>query len=144
MHAGPTAARMIRIPDMRLRGASAALVLATLLASGCIRREFSTVEVTSGAMTTDLRAATNLPDRFAVVTPGAKPGDCPPQLRDAGLHTTLRLQRSLLYPAADTASAAHIAVGDYLVEPAGRYGEGDGEGLRVECGALRALGVVRL
>lgn len=95
-------------------------------------------------MTSDLRTATNLPDRFAVVTPGAKPGDCPPQLRDPGLHTTLLLQRSLVYPVADTASAAHRAVGDYAVEPAGRYGEREGEGLRVECGALRAIGVVRL
>ena len=133
---------MTVFPDMTGRAAAAAILLATLLAGGCIRRELSTVEVASDAMT-HLRTATNLPDRFIVATPAALAGDCPPQLRDGGLHTTLRLQRSLMYPVADSAGSARV-VGDYSVEPAGRYGEGANEGLRVDCGTLRAIGVVRL
>jgi hypothetical protein len=67
----------------------------------------------------------------------------PPELRDTGLHTTLRLYRSMYRPQADTARA-YRAVGDYTVEPRGRYGEGEDEGLRVDCTRLRAIGVVRL
>lgn len=126
------------------RAVWAAILLATLLPGGCIRRELSRVEVTSDAMRPDLRTATNLPDRFVIITAAATAGDCPPQLRDAGLHTTLRLQRSLTYPAVDSAGSAHRVVGDYAVEPEGRYGDGEGEGLRIECGTLRGIGVVRL
>jgi hypothetical protein len=35
-------------------------------------------------------------------------------------------------------------VGDYAVEPQGLYGEEEGEGVRVDCGRLQAIGVVRL
>ena len=36
------------------------------------------------------------------------------------------------------------ATGDYSVEPKGLYGEEEGEGLRVDCSRLRAIGVVAL
>lgn len=143
MRAGREILLMTPMHDVAGHATSAAILLATLLAGGCIRRELSTVEVASDAMT-HLRTATNLPDRFIVATPAAQAGDCPPQLRDGGLHTTLRLQRSLMYPVADSAGSTHRVVGDYTVEPAGRYGEGPDEGLRVECGTLRAVGVVQL
>jgi len=110
-----------------------------------VHRQSTTVEVTAGEMeaASDLRSATNLPTRFAIITPAAAPGDCPPELRDTGLHTTLRLYRSMYRPQADTARD-YRAVGDYTVEPGGRYGEAEDEGLRVDCTRLRAIGVVHL
>lgn len=125
---------------------AAACALACVLAcAGCVHRQSTTVEVTASEMeaASDLRSATNLPTQFAIITPAASPGDCPPELRDTGLHTTLRLHRSMYRPQADTASA-YRAVGDYAVEPRGRYGEAEDEGLRVDCVRLRAIGVVRL
>lgn len=129
-----------------VRNPVAACTLACILACvGCVHRQSTTVEVTAGEMeaASDLRSATNLPTRFAIITPAASPGDCPPELRDTGLHTTLRLHRSMYRPQADTASV-YRAVGDYVVQPRGRYGEEEGEGLRVDCIRLRAIGVVRL
>jgi hypothetical protein len=130
---------------MRDRAAAAWAFAGILACAGCVHRQTTTVEVTASEMeaASDLRSATNLPTRFAIITPAAAPGDCPPELRDTGLHTTLRLYRSLYRPQADTATA-YRAVGDYTVEPRGRYGEGEDEGVRVDCTRLRAIGVVRL
>ena len=119
-------------------------VFAAVLFAGCVQRQVSTVEVVSGEMSTDLRSATNLPEQFRVVIPAATPGDCPPQLRDPGLHTTLRLERSVMRPVSDTTAAGYRAIGDYRVEPKGLYGEEEGEGLRVDCARLSAIGVVAL
>lgn len=120
-------------------------VAACASVTGCIRREYSVIEVTPDVMRSpDMRSAANLPERFTVVTPAAEANACPPVLRDTGLHTTLRLQRSVLRQVADSASAGYRAVGDYSVDPAGRYGEVEGEGLRVDCSRLSAIGVVTL
>lgn len=121
-----------------------ALLLLPQLTAGCVRREVSTIDVTPGAMSTDISSATNLPDAFVVVARPEVTGGCPRQLRDPGLQTTLTLHRSLMHPVSDTAAVSYRTVGDYAVEPRGRYGEGAGEGLRIDCGQLRALGVVRL
>jgi hypothetical protein len=127
------------------RAAGTWALACSLAWSGCVHRQSTTVEITASEIeaAADLRSATNLPTRFAIITPAAAPGDCPPELRDTGLHTTLRLYRSMYRPQADTARA-YRAVGDYTVEPRGRYGEGEDEGLRVDCTRLRAIGVVRL
>lgn len=122
----------------------AVVVVALLVAGGCVRRQVSTVEIVSGEMSPDLRSATNLPQQFTVVTPAATPGDCPSQLRDPGLQTTLRLERSVMRPVSDSTAAGYRATGDYSVEPKGLYGEEEGEGLRVDCSRLRAIGVVAL
>ena len=132
-----------RTADARLCRLCAIVLLSHILA-GCIRRELSTVDVTPGAMATEVRSATNLPDEFVAVTPPKVTGGCPQQLSDPGLHTTLRLQRSLMHQVSDSTGASYRTVGDYAVDPPGRYGEGEGEGLRVDCGQLRAIGVVRL
>lgn len=124
---------------------AAVLLLLLLAAGGCVRREVTTIEVMPDAMSVpDVRSATNLPQQFTVVTPPRTPGDCPPLLRDTGLHTTLRLQRSVMRPAPDSAGSGYRALGDYAVEPHGRYGELAGEGVRVDCERLRAIGVVPL
>lgn len=124
----------------------AAAVSLGVLATACVSRQTSTVEVASGDMQAagDLRTATNLPPQFHIVTPAATPRDCPPELRDPGLRATLRLRRSVLRPSADTTVTGYIAIGDYSVEPTGLYGEEPGEGLRVDCSRLRAIGVVVL
>jgi hypothetical protein len=130
-----------------MRSARRALLaaLAALVAAGCIRREYSVIEVTPDVMRSpDMRSAGNLPERFTVVTPPENAGDCPPVLRDTGLHTTLRLQRSVLRQVADSTSSGYRAIGDYAIEPHGRYGELEGEGLRVDCSRMSALGVIRL
>ena len=115
-----------------------------LVVGGCVQRQVSTVEIVSGEMSSDLRSATNLPQQFMVVTPSATPGDCPSQLRDPGLQTTLRLERSVMRQVSDSTAAGYRATGDYSVEPKGLYGEGEGEGLRLDCARLRAIGVVAL
>ncbi|HSJ29878.1 MAG TPA: hypothetical protein VK933_00495 [Longimicrobiales bacterium] len=126
------------------RAVLSAVVVALLVAGGCVRRQVSSVEVVSGEMSRDLRSATNLPQQFTVVIPAATPGDCPPQLRDPGLHATLRLERSVMRQVSDSTAARYRATGDYSVEPNGLYGEEEGEGLRVDCSRLRAIGVVAL
>lgn len=126
------------------RAVLSAVVVALLVAGGCVRRQVSSVEVVSGEMSPDLRSATNLPQQFTVVTPAATPGDCPPQLRDPGLHATLRLERSVMRQVSDSTAARYRAIGDYSVEPKGLYGAEEGEGLRVDCSRLRAIGVVAL
>ncbi|HEX2167314.1 MAG TPA: hypothetical protein VHG09_08815 [Longimicrobiales bacterium] len=120
------------------------IALVGILAGACVRHEFSTVEVAPDVMSPDLRTATNLPDQFTAASGAETAGDCPQQLTDPGLHTTLVLQRSYMLPVADSAGGGYVAVGDYSVEPSGRYGEAEGEGLRVDCGRLSAMGVVRL
>ncbi|HEX6133365.1 MAG TPA: hypothetical protein VFZ24_05365 [Longimicrobiales bacterium] len=130
---------------MTLVRAFSAAVTTGVLAGGCVSRETTTVEITPDAMrTSEVRGATNLPAQFVVVTAAAAPGDCPPALRDPGLDSTLRLQRSVLRPVADSTARGYRAVGDYAVEPRGVYGERPGEGVRVDCSRLRALGIVRL
>lgn len=120
----------------------AAFALLALLA--CIRTETTRVEVTPDPMQPDgMKAATNLPPQFTIVTPASAAGDCPPQLRDAGLGTSLTLQRSSLRAVTDSADI-YRAYGDYSAAPRGRYGEEPGEGLRIDCSRLRALGVVPL
>ena len=124
--------------------AVSAVLVAVLAAGGCISRQVSTVEVVTGEMSPDLRSATNLPQQFTVVMPSATPGDCPPRLSDPGLHATLRLERSMMRQVSDSTAAHYRAIGDYSVEPRGLYGEEEGEGLRVDCSRLRAIGVVAL
>lgn len=132
------------ITRMTERAVLPAVIVALLVAGGCVRRQVSTVEVATGEMSPDLRSATNLPQQFTVVTPSATPGDCPPLLRDPGLQATLRLERSVMRQVADSTGARYRATGDYSVEPRGMYGEEEGEGLRVDCARLRAIGVVAL
>lgn len=120
-----------------------ALLLLILVTGGCIRREVSRVEVMTDVMASpDLRTATNLPSEFAVVSPPERAGDCPTQLTDAGLNTVLRLHRSVLRQAQD--STGSRSFGDYSVKPSGQYGEREGEGLRVDCARMQAIGVIRL
>ncbi|HUF50356.1 MAG TPA: hypothetical protein VMN60_05950 [Longimicrobiales bacterium] len=123
-------------------------ILLTLVvcAAGCVRTTYETVEVTPDPVRQQeqLYTARNLPQAFTIVTAARAPGDCPPQLADPMLGTTLTLQRSVLLPAQDSAGTAYRAFGDYAVAPPGRYGEGAGQGLRVDCLRVRALGVVPL
>jgi hypothetical protein len=124
---------------------AAAWVLAGIvMIVGCVQRQTTRVEVMTGELEApaDLRSATNLPAQFTIITPAASAGNCPPELRDPGLNTILRLHRAVYRPVADT--TAHRAVGDYTVQPMGRYGEIEGEGLRVDCVRLRPIGVVLL
>lgn len=126
------------------RIATACMLAGIVLLAGCVQRQTTRVEVMTGEMEApaELRSATNLPAQFTIITPAAGPGNCPPELRDPGLNTILRLHRAVYRPAADT--TAHRAVGDYTVQPVGRYGEIEGEALRVDCVRLRPIGVVRL
>src|SRR5690606_24738959 len=96
------------------------LLMLPLLAAGCVRRVVSTVDVTPGAMPSEIRSATNLPDQFDVVIPPEVTGGCPQQLRDPGLHTLLRLHRSVMQQVTDSAGASYRTAGDYQVEPRGR------------------------
>jgi hypothetical protein len=128
---------------MMLRSVCGAAVLCGALVA-CVRTETTRVEVTPDPMRGDsLKPATNLPAAFTVLIAPSTPGDCPTRLRDAGLGTTLTLQRSTMRAAPDS-TGAFRAFGDYSAEPIGRYGEVAGEGLRVDCTRLRALGVVAL
>ncbi|HEX6307405.1 MAG TPA: hypothetical protein VFZ69_04400 [Longimicrobiales bacterium] len=123
----------------------AGVLVAVLTAAACVSRETTTVDVTPDPIqTSDVRGATNLPPQFAIVTAAEAPGDCPRALRDPGLGATLRLQRSTLRPDNDSTARAYRAIGDYAVEPRGVYGEKPGEGVRVDCSRLRAIGIIRL
>ena len=128
---------------MRARGVP---ILLTLLLAACLRTTYETVEVMAEPMQgqPQLRTARNLPQAFTVLTAARVAGDCPPRLSDPSLGTTLTLQQSLLLASSDTAGTGFRAVGDYAVAPKGRYGDDAGEGLRVDCQRLRALGVIPL
>lgn len=122
------------------------LLLASVAIAGCIHRESVTVDVTPDEMqaTAGMRNATNLPAAFTITAPAATAGDCPRELRDPGLQATLSLRRSVLRQIPDSAAAGYRAFGDYAVEPRGIYGDEVGEGVRVDCSRLHAIGVVRL
>jgi hypothetical protein len=128
------------------RTGALALALVAIASAACVRRETTTVDVTPDPLqgSAGMKSATNLPPQFTVVTAAGTPGDCPPELRDPGLRTVLRLRRSVLRPVSDSTASRYRAVGDYAVEPRGLYGEEEGEGLRVDCARLSAIGVVRL
>jgi hypothetical protein len=125
-----------------------AVLAAAVFLSGCAR----TVVVTSrevlsdqAAQQTPVRSAANLPAAFIVVTPAAVSTDCPPVLRDPGLNTVLTLHNSVLQPVRNEHGTHYEAVGDYVAEPRGRYGDAEpGDGIRVDCARLRPLGIIRL
>lgn len=121
-------------------------VLALLLTGGCVRTYETQVVGSSMADASQepLRSAGNLPQGFTVITPGSSAGDCPLLLRDDGIRTMLTLARTMRIPIRDSAGTAYVTYGDYSVQPAGAYGDTAGEGLRVDCGVLRPLGVVEL
>jgi hypothetical protein len=81
-----------------------------------------------------------VPEQFVpteVPPPGA--ASCLIHLKDPRDDTRLDLIRSTEMTGRD-GGPSHL--GDYVVTPAGRYGVGAGELLRVDCGTARALGVV--
>jgi hypothetical protein len=115
-----------------------------ICALACVRTTYETVEVTpEPVQQEEVQGARNLPQSFAVVTPARAAGDCPAALSDPSLGTTLALHRSVLLPVADT-TRNYRAYGDYIVTPRGRYGDREGQGLRIDCQRLRAMGVVTL
>lgn len=121
-----------------------------VLTSACVQREsvVTSRQVIGGSdpvAESAVRSGRNLPAAFEVLTPAGVAGDCPPRLRDPGMQTVLSLEASVLQPVRDSLGVHYRAVGDYSVQPRGRYGdEQPDEGLRVDCARLRALGVVRL
>ncbi|MEX1184481.1 MAG: hypothetical protein WEF86_14815 [Gemmatimonadota bacterium] len=130
-----------------MRAPSTVAVLTTaLMASGCVHTyETQIIDASTAAVTQQpLKSASNLPPTFVVVTPGASGGDCPLRLRDDGLRTMLTLARTLRIPIRDSAATTYETFGDYAVLPPGAYGDTEGDALRIDCGVLRALGVVRL
>ena len=123
----------------------AATSLAIVLCAACVRTTYETVEVTpEPAQQEELQTARNLPQAFAVVTAARAPGDCPPALSDPSLGVTLTLQHSVMLPVADSTRGGFRAYGDYVVTPRGRYGDREGQGLRIDCQRLRAMGVITL
>jgi hypothetical protein len=133
---------------MRPRGGShAALAAVALLAAGCVRTvDLGSVEVAQDIRDqTGVRSAQNLPARFTVVTPAAVSGDCPARLTDSGAGTLLNLTRSMMLPVQDTAGSRFQSFGDYTITPRGHYGDTEpGDGLRIDCARLRAIGIVTL
>ena len=126
---------------------TAAMSFAIALCVGaCVRTTYDTVEVTpEPVQQQEVQTARNLPQTFTVVTAARAPGDCPPALADPSLGTALTLQRSVMLPVADTTTRGGFrAYGDYVVTPRGRYGDREGEGLRIDCQRLRAMGVISL
>lgn len=83
------------------------------------------------------RPVTDLPDQFVVdgTVPSGTGRACMAHLKAPDGDTRLTLVRSI-----DNGSAGLI--GDYRVEPAGRYGLDANELLRVDCDAGRARGAV--
>lgn len=81
------------------------------------------------------RPAAGLPERFEA--PNAGPGvptACTSPLLDARDGTELVMLRS--------SNQGGSPIGDYAVSPAGRYGIGENEALRVDCRSWRPLGMV--
>jgi hypothetical protein len=107
-----------------------ALVFAAGLAVGCgVSRPWALTP----------RPAARVPEQF-VPTEAPRPGaaSCLVHLKDPRDETRLDLIRST--ETGQDGGLTHL--GDYTVTPAGRYGVGAGELLRVDCGTGRALGVV--
>lgn len=121
-------------------------VLGLAAATGCIRTvELERVEVASEVREqAELGSAGNLPPSFVAEGSRGSDGDCPVRLRDPGLGARLVLQRSVMLPERDSTGTVYHPFGDYTADPPGLYGEEEGEGLRIDCVRLRALGVVRL
>jgi hypothetical protein len=135
-------------PRIGLRAVVAA-ALALGATSGCVRRTVTTEIVDITPVTTQqqqMKSASNLPSRFEVVTPPRIESDCPSRLRDPELQALLTLSHSLMLPSRDTTASGRpfTVFGDYAIQPAGSYGDEPGEGLRVDCGRLRGLGLVQL
>ena len=133
---------------MRLVAAVGA-TLALSAASGCIRRTVTTeiVDITPVAtQQQQMKSASNLPGQFEVVTQPRIESDCPPRLRDPELQALLTLSNSIMLPTRDTTAGGrpYTVFGDYSIQPQGSYGDEPGEGLRVDCGRLRGLGLVQL
>lgn len=127
---------------------SVVLLLATAAAAGCtstsqvIGREVITEGIEQG---TPVRSAANLPVSFEIISPATVSSDCPPLLRDPGVNVTLSLRASVLQPIRQQAgTVSYGAIGDYAAEPRGRYGEVQGEGLRIDCTRMWPLGIVRI
>lgn len=121
-------------------------LLILLVLPGCIRTvHLGTEEVAQDIREgPGMRSAQNLPQAFTVVTPPRVEGDCPVRLRDDAAGTVLDLRRSMMLPAAGGTRATE-AFGDYRATPPGQYGDTEpGDGIRVDCSRLRAVGVVTL
>jgi hypothetical protein len=130
---------------MRIISLMAAGVLTAF--GGCVRTvHLETVEVAQDIRTrSPARTATNLPARFTVVVPARTAGDCPPRLRDPEAGASLDLFRSMTMPVRDAGLVRYESFGDYRITPPGHYGTTSPmDGLRVDCAALRAMGLVSL
>lgn len=114
--------------------AAAAVSLAALFAaSGC-----ATVRVTGGEpWSSNGRPASGTPETFTPADPAGKPlpDACLTRLVDPRDGTRLDLQQSM--------TQNGVTKGDYAVSPPDCYGVGARELLRVDCGSLRAIGIVR-
>ena len=105
------------------------LLLGALLVSGC---------GTSRPWAVTPRPAEGLPDEFVPVGAPAGAGRCLVHLTDPRDDTRLELIRST--EANGEGGPSHV--GDYAVLPAGRYGVGPKDLLRIDCDRGRAIGVV--
>jgi hypothetical protein len=130
-----------------LRAVLTISLAAHVLTGACVR----TVHLGTEEVAQDIRqggsvrSAQNLPTSFTVVVHPAVPGDCPVRLRDDAVGTVLDLQRSMMLPVRDTVTGRFESIGDYRATPPGRYGDTEpGDGIRVDCTRLRAVGIVTL
>lgn len=110
----------------RLTPFPSTLLLLTLAAAGCASGSFSDYQVWP---------ATDLPDRFVQAATGLEPtasdaGECRSPLIDPRTGVNLLMVRSI------------PGVGDYEV-PAGAYGTGQRELLRIDCERGVGVGIVR-
>lgn len=127
----------------RTRAGAVGMLAAAVVLAGCMRTVTTrTVVVEDNGLNAPLSTATNLPARFAVVREGQTATACPVELADPP--GRLLLRRSFGRPVQDSTGVRMEAVGDYAVQPPGRYGTTPGTGLRVDCERLRGLGVVPL
>lgn len=102
------------------------LLFLTLATAGCASGSFSDDQV---------RPASNLPGHFVLAATGSKPtgsdaGECRSPLTDPRTGVQLLMVRSI------------PGVGDYEV-PAGAYGTGQRELLRIDCETGVGIGIVR-